>query len=700
MLINIDEICIDFPYQFINPEQIQFLYLIKKLMDRNCHGVMGLALATEIALPLINFFFSYKKFRLFETRMIYCTTNSFSIDLIINKVKNFLKNRILDDNFKRRISCVSEKKSLCVNSKVSIFSKKNEIEDFCKILSIPKYSNKGDIMEKVKSYCYYFLNFQKNHNELSDRIWSLDNFRKVGLKKKICPYFLSKKIISNSEVLIVDTNDLFFNKILLNYSKKHFSRCFLFLENFFDMNLILSKLKYPMVNTVIIDDAKRGFLILKKKLFVYKRQNENCLNNIRKKKYLKNEYLEYFFDNFSHLNDIKSFSIGPALKNSIRIFHLLINTEKILNFFISIFEKKKYIKWSLAKFVNFFFTYGIFHGTCLKDICIFSQNLYGISNKLGLLQHRTFNGLKLFGNFMNKIRILYITANENNNIIYFPYSTKLVNILEPKMQLFSCDSSVLIREILEKFKIVFLTIYTIDTFENISFITDYKFRIFGDLKCIHTNNFVIFNFPNIKKNFFSSDKKDNFKKIKKSDFLFHNIKKTFFNGSLILFKNFIQIEKILKYENGKDNKNKIFKDLNVFSESNDIGNSIFAFQEFRLSCDLGYKSIFLGLYNGVVMKINLDSRYREFIFFSNKFKCPYSSFLKKYPNKIALMKKNFTEETFSKFFLNLSMASYLNYFTLSKMRKNIFFFLNLNENIKLNKSSSGIKYFSKTGDFP
>ena len=60
MLINIDEICIDFPYQFINPEQIQFLYLIKKLMDRNCHGVMGLALATEIALPLINFFFRIK----------------------------------------------------------------------------------------------------------------------------------------------------------------------------------------------------------------------------------------------------------------------------------------------------------------------------------------------------------------------------------------------------------------------------------------------------------------------------------------------------------------------------------------------------------------------------------------------------------------------------------------------------------------
>ena len=89
--------------------------------------------------------------------------------------------------------CVSEKKSLCVNSKVSIFSKKNEIEDFCKILSIPKYSNKGDIMEKVKSYCYYFLNFQKNHNELSDRIWSLDNFRKVGLKKKFARIFYPKK---------------------------------------------------------------------------------------------------------------------------------------------------------------------------------------------------------------------------------------------------------------------------------------------------------------------------------------------------------------------------------------------------------------------------------------------------------------------------------------------------------------------------
>ena len=97
-----------------------------------------------------------------------------------------------------------------------------------------------------------------------------------------------------------------------------------------------------MVNTVIIDDAKRGFLILKKKLFVYKRQNENCLNNIRKKKYLKNEYLEYFFDNFSHLNDIKSFSIGHALKNSIRIFHLLINTEKILNFLFLYLKKKIY----------------------------------------------------------------------------------------------------------------------------------------------------------------------------------------------------------------------------------------------------------------------------------------------------------------------------------------------------------------------
>lgn len=675
MEIKIGNINFEFPIDFIYPEQIQIIYLIKKILDKNCHGLMGIPPGNEMSVPLINFFFSYKNHNISNLSMVYCTQKKSYINTILNRVKIFGRNydKTNFDKFnKQLISGFTEKKELCLNAKISNKIKENQIVDFCNSLVFANFSEKINYSKKKKLHCIYFSNFERNPRKFTKGVWSIKKYRKEGLKHKICPFFFSKKIILESDILFTDANHFFLPENSKNYPKKYFSNSFFFLENLLDTDCLVSRIKVSKIDFIIINDSKRNLLFLKKRLFFLKKNFQNFFEeNKTNKNEKKIKLFKTLFCDFEIQNSKNFFHYF------LRNYHLLELFKILVNFIEDIFKKKSNFDLSIEKFFFLAFDDKIFLGYTLEDLDFLNKNLKIFLSKLGFFQERIIYGLFRFTNFLGKIEIFFHSSNQNTIISYVQNSLKSINIFEPSLNLFSLDIGCFLKKFLEAFRIILIVVHTPNNTKNLSFLVDYEFKVFGDLNSLFKKNFVGCSekegkiiFKNIKK------KKYFFKNIKNFDFIINKILKNFNNGTLFLFSSIFQIEEMVRFEKKNINRDKIFEGISIFVETNDKEISIVAFHEYKLSCDLGFKSVFLGLYGGILFNSTINIRYRQMIFFFGNFPNPYYKIIKKVKNKLNYIGKKFFLPKIYNFLLSIKTGFFINYLFRSKLDSNFYFFLN------------------------
>jgi hypothetical protein len=680
MKIQIENIYFEFPIDFIYPEQIQIIFLIKKILDKNCHGLMGIPLGSEISLPLINFFFSYKNHNFSNISMVYCTQKKTYINTILNRMKLFGRNYFkqnFNNSDKQLISGLTEKKELCLNSKISNQLKENQIVDFCNSLVFANFIEQGNHEKREKPHCFYFSNFKKYPRKFTKGVWSINKYRKEGLKHKICPYFFSKRIILDSDILFTDAKHFFLPENYKNYPKRYFSNSFLFLENLFDTDCLILKIKVSKIDLIIINDSRRNILLLKKKLFYLKKNFQNFFeeNNNKKNIQKKIKPFENLYCNFK-IKISKNFYYY-----SIRNYHLIEIFKIFVNFITDIFKRKGNFDCSIESFFFLAFDNKIFLGYTLEDLNFLNTNVKTFLSKLGFFQERILYGLFRFTNFLSKIGIFFHSSNQNTIISYFKNSLKSTTIFEPSLSLFSLDIGCSLKKFFEVFRIVLVVVHTPKNTKNLSFLLDYRFKVFGDLNGLFKKKFFGFSgnernvvFKNLKK------KKCFFKNIKNFDFIINKIFKNFNNGTLLFFSSIFQIEEIVRFEKKIIDCDKIFQGIHIFVESNDVEFSIVAFHDYKLSCDLGFKSVFFGLYGGILFSSTINIRYRQTIFFFGKFPNPYYRLIKKVKNKVNYVGKKFFLPKLYNFLLSIKTGFFINYFFRSKADSNFYFFLNLEQN--------------------
>mmetsp|Transcript_39355 Transcript_39355/g.78880 ORF Transcript_39355/g.78880 Transcript_39355/m.78880 type:complete len:246 (+) Transcript_39355:4014-4751(+) len=228
MKFFIETVPIFFPFNIIYPEQIQLMYILKKLFDNNCHGIISLPPCTNFPLSTISFFLSYRVYSKIKTKLVYCSSSNGEIEEIISKSNVFSKRfsiSNLDDlNIEKpTILTLPERDRLCINSKIQNRFKNNEIDDICKSLISPFFfscSNKkkskffGKIIIsyfKKPLRCFYFYNLQRKKILSSLRgVWSTEKLIRYGLKRKICPFFFLEKRVKESSIIITRLNKVFY----------------------------------------------------------------------------------------------------------------------------------------------------------------------------------------------------------------------------------------------------------------------------------------------------------------------------------------------------------------------------------------------------------------------------------------------------------------------------------------------------------
>ena len=83
MIIIIENVKIFYPIDIIYPEQVQIMYILKKVFDNKAHCIMGIPSGVGLSSASFCFLLSYDKFINISKKTIYSTTDEIQTHFLL-----------------------------------------------------------------------------------------------------------------------------------------------------------------------------------------------------------------------------------------------------------------------------------------------------------------------------------------------------------------------------------------------------------------------------------------------------------------------------------------------------------------------------------------------------------------------------------------------------------------------------------------
>ena len=662
MIISIGQSIIYYPYEEISPEQIQIMFILDKLWKKKTNGIVGIPPAINLPITIVCFFLSSNLEIDKKIRLIYVSeTNNETIRISQNLedcLSNIKNNR---KNLPKSIFCITpilDKTKLCIHKNFKNNYKEAEMEDFCLSLILPqmkknvaKKKQKNKKIFRIKEQkCLYYQNFEKKRFRKKMGIWNVTNIRGEAYKKKICPFYFSKELMFDSQVILIDSKRFFSTEIFDINFKKLLKTSVLIMDTMRSFDTVLGNLAISEINSIILKDSIRGILYLKKKFLNLSYNKFSFLMDKVPVKNLENLSLlrllasrkkgnissRNFFLNRNKLENL----------NSLKILNLIVILRKISGFILSVLTKKIELNTSLDQFFNILICAIKGFGLNSNFFLHFSQYVFLLAFKSGTLEYRFLTGLKYLGLFLYKSGSLLESTNENFRMIGIRKTTSRNFILESSLCLCCFEIPVFSRLVFEN-TISFLILTTECSFlySNQS-IFDQKQLYFGNLKFIVKRCLLSYQEIILGKNLYIPEPRKFFQKktelSRKLISVLTKISESSPTGIVCLFSSYVTLLEVIRNLNDPvtfkkiKNKRNIFIELFLSDSNKDI------IEEYKISCDLGIRSIFFGILEGLATQTNMENYYSRIVLkvqtrsiYSNRFK------------KIHFFYKNFLFSRFS-----------------------------------------------------
>lgn len=246
-----------------------------------------------------------------------------------------------------------------------------------------------------------------------------------------------------------------------------------------------------------------------------------------------------------------------------------------------------------------------------------NEYLLTMSLKARILNYRYLIGLKYLMWFFKKLGILLDSNNENIRVIGIKNTTTKNIKIESFLFLCCFELPVFTRLIFEN-TLSFLSLTTQNSFlfSNLS-IFDQNNIYFGNLKPVFKKSCISIQKLLFDKNIFSSNSEKFFREnsflSKKIISLLTQISECSPNGIICIFSSNTILLEILEILNISNTLKQIKNMRNIFIESLQFDLNLKIIEKYKISCDLGLKSIFFGLSSGIINKIYIKNYYSRLI---------------------------------------------------------------------------------------
>ena len=158
MIFNLEGLTIYFPYEYLYPEQYEYMIELKRAIDNKGHGALEMPTGTGKTITLLSLITSYQlQYPERLGKLIYCTRTVPEMEKVLAELKELQRYRELHCESIERTKILaiglSSRKNLCVNVKVSDEGTRESVDARCRNLTASwiRTDVKSNLLEEAEN---------------------------------------------------------------------------------------------------------------------------------------------------------------------------------------------------------------------------------------------------------------------------------------------------------------------------------------------------------------------------------------------------------------------------------------------------------------------------------------------------------------------------------------------------------------------
>ncbi|XP_043495959.1 general transcription and DNA repair factor IIH helicase subunit XPD [Polistes fuscatus] len=457
MKINVDDLIVYFPYDYIYPEQYAYMFELKRGLDAKGHCLLEMPSGTGKTITLLSLIVAYMlEHPLDVTKLIYCSRTVPEIEKVIEELKKLIDYYEKELKSKPKIIglVLSSRKNMCIHPEVSKEREGKVVDSRCHSLTASYVRDRHNYDESTP-ICNFYEGFdlEGRTQVIPSGVYSLDDLKEYGRDRNWCPYFLARFMIIQAQIVVYSYHYLLDPKIAETVSKELSKSSVVVFDEAHNIDNVCIDSMSVKINRRLMERSSANIQLLEKTVAEMREDDVNKLKEEYERLVagLKDAQVQRETDIILSNPILPDEVLEEAVPGNIR------NAEHFVNFLKRFIEYLKtrlrvqhVVQESPAAFLRDIQTKVSIER---KPLRFCAERLASLLRTMEITDLTDFSPLTL----ITHLATLVSTYTKGFTIIVEPFDDKTPTVLNPVLH-FSClDSSIAMKPVFERFQSVVIT---------------------------------------------------------------------------------------------------------------------------------------------------------------------------------------------------------------------------------------------------
>ncbi|KAG0590857.1 hypothetical protein M758_1G127300 [Ceratodon purpureus] len=617
MKFKIDGLTVYFPYEYIYPEQYDYMMDLKRTLDARGHCLLEMPTGTGKTITLLSLITSYMLANPSVGKLIYCTRTVHEMEKVLEELRKLqaYQEKCLGKVAKMLALGLSSRKNLCVLPEVSGEGSRESVDAGCRKLTA-SWVRALALDNPNIELCSFYEGYEKSGADalLPTGVYTLHDLRAFGRERGWCPYFLARHMIQFANVVVYNYQYLLDPKVAGIISKEMEKECVVVFDEAHNIDNVCIEALSVNIRQQTLDGATRN---LSQVTQLIEKSKATDANRLRQEY---NRLVEGLAQR-GNLPGSDTWLANPALPQDILQEAVPGNIRRAEHFVAFLKRLVQYIKARMnteqvesESPVSFVTSLQNQAGIDQKSLKFCYDRLHSLLLTLEVTNTDEFMHIQTICDFATLVG----TYTRGFTIIIEPYDERMPNIPDPVLQLSCLDSSLAIKPVFEKFQSVVITSGTlspIDLYPRLLnfhpvISNSYKMTLTRDCLCPMVLTRGSDQLPVSTKFDMRSDPGV----VRNYGRLLLEMVTAVPDGIVCFFVSYSYMDGIVNSWNEMGILQDVMQHKLVFIETQDVVETTLALDNYRRACDCGRGAVFFSVARGKVAEgIDFDRHYGRLV---------------------------------------------------------------------------------------
>eukprot|EP00834_Sanchytrium_tribonematis_P002000 NODE_55_length_29507_cov_0.809712.p3 type:complete len:560 gc:universal NODE_55_length_29507_cov_0.809712:16041-14362(-) len=446
MKFFLDELEVYFPYEYLYPEQYKYMRDIKRVLDRQGHGLLEMPSGTGKTISLLSVCMAYGLKH--NRRIIYCSRTVHEMEKTLLELKRLYQMGYSNTPF-LGIGLTS-RKNLCVHPIVSKLKGK-AVDARCRNLTASFMRDKHKSDQSI-DVCSYYEKLELEFKSL-EGVYSLDELKSYSKQIGYCPYYYSRRLISMANVVVYSYHYLLDPKISELVSKDLPKESIVIMDESHNIDSVCIESMSVDIGRSTLENSAKSLITLQEKVKTLKQADEAKL----KKEY---EKLVQGLQAAADARESDAIMANPILPEDILAEAVPGNIRQADHFvqflkrFVEYLKTRMRVQHVVVEAPLSFLAH-------VREICLIERKpLQFTAERLqSLIRTLELQDIDEYSSLMRVATFATIVSTYLNgfSIIFEPFENDQADIPDPMLHLSCLDASIAIKPVFTKFRNVIIT---------------------------------------------------------------------------------------------------------------------------------------------------------------------------------------------------------------------------------------------------